>query len=62
LLKKLIAQMGINPRRLRLEWVATSEEVKFVKVMREFAAELKELGALRLQEEKEEEGGGKYEA
>lgn len=48
LLKKLIAQLGIDDRRLRLEWISASEEVKFVTVMREFVKELKELGALKL--------------
>ena len=46
LLKKVIAQFGIDPARLRLEWVSASEGNKFARVMNEFTGEIKELGPL----------------
>ncbi len=44
MLKKLLEQMGINPRRLRLEWVSATEGAKFARVIKEFVEEIKELG------------------
>ncbi len=44
MLKKLLEQMGINPRRLRLEWVSATEGAKFARVMREFVDEIRQLG------------------
>ncbi|MCD4783439.1 MAG: hydrogenase iron-sulfur subunit [Candidatus Eremiobacteraeota bacterium] len=46
LLEKVLVQFGINPRRLRLEWVSASEGNKFARVMNEFSAEIKKLGPL----------------
>jgi len=47
LLEKLLEEFGINPKRLRLEWVSASEGVKFARVMNEFIDEIKILGPLR---------------
>ncbi|MCD6448468.1 MAG: hydrogenase iron-sulfur subunit [Thermoplasmata archaeon] len=44
MLKKLLEQMGINPRRLRLEWVSATEGAKFARVMKEFVEEIRQLG------------------
>ena len=44
MLKKLLKEMGLNPKRLRLEWISATEGVKFSKVMKEFVEEIKELG------------------
>lgn len=44
ILKKLLKDMGINPKRLRLEWISATEGEKFAKVMKEFVEEIKELG------------------
>ncbi|MCD6081539.1 hydrogenase iron-sulfur subunit [candidate division WOR-3 bacterium] len=49
LLKKVLEQLGIDPRRLRLEWIAASESRKFVVTIRKFVDELKQLGPLRLE-------------
>ncbi|RLF48974.1 MAG: methyl-viologen-reducing hydrogenase subunit delta [Thermoplasmata archaeon] len=48
LLKKLLEQLGINPKRLRLEWISASEGRKFAEVAREFTEEIRNLGPLRL--------------
>jgi len=44
LLKKLIEQFGIEPERLRLEWVSASEGDRFATVIREMTEEIKKLG------------------
>jgi len=44
MLKKLLAEMGINPKRLRLEWISATEGQKFSRVIKEFVNEIKELG------------------
>lgn len=47
LLKKFLRQMGINPDRVRLEWISATEGRKFARVVSEFTDELKRLGPLR---------------
>jgi F420-non-reducing hydrogenase iron-sulfur subunit len=44
MLKKLLETVGIDPRRLRLEWISASEGGKFAEVVKDFVEELKELG------------------
>jgi F420-non-reducing hydrogenase iron-sulfur subunit len=44
LLKRLISQLGIDPRRVRLEWISTAEGQKFAQVITDFTNEIKELG------------------
>lgn len=44
--KKLLEYSGINPDRLRLEWVSASEGLRYAEVVTEFTDELKELGPL----------------
>jgi len=44
LIKQLISQMGIEPERLRLEWVSAAEGQRFAQVVTEFTEELKQLG------------------
>ncbi len=46
LMKKLLAQMGIEPERLRLEWISATEAKKFVEVVKDFVKKLKELGPI----------------
>lgn len=43
-LKELLAFAGIEPERLRLEWVSSSEGPKYARVMNEFVATIRELG------------------
>ena len=50
LLKKLLGDLGINPDRLRLEWVSAAEGKKFVNVMNEFTDYIRKLGSLELSE------------
>ena len=46
LVRKLMTHIGLNPKRLRLEWIAASEGSRFAEVMDDFTAELEELGPL----------------
>ena len=52
-LKHLIKDFGIDPRRLRLEWVSASEGDKFAKVVNEMTEEIRQLGPLKLSVQRE---------
>ncbi len=47
-LKRLIQGFGIDPRRLRLEWVSASEGDRFAEVVNEMTEEIRALGPLSL--------------
>jgi F420-non-reducing hydrogenase iron-sulfur subunit len=47
LLKRLLAQFGIDERRLRLEWISASEGDRVRTVMNQMAEQIRELGPLR---------------
>jgi F420-non-reducing hydrogenase iron-sulfur subunit len=47
-LSRLIARFGIDPRRLRLEWVSASEGDRFAEVVNTFTEEVRSLGPLHL--------------
>jgi len=47
LTKNLLPQIGIEPERLRLEWISTSEAEKFQSAADEFIDEVTKLGPLR---------------
>jgi F420-non-reducing hydrogenase iron-sulfur subunit len=55
-LSKLLDQIGIGSERIRLEWIAASEGVKFAQVMEEFTNHIKNLGPSPLKGS--ETGGG----
>ncbi len=44
LLRMLLKQFGLNPKRLRLEWVSAGEGQKFAQVIKEFVEEIKQCG------------------
>ena len=44
MLKRVMPDFGVDPRRLRLEWISAAEGRKLVNVMNEFTEELRELG------------------
>lgn len=46
LCKKLLQQIGVNPDRLRLEWVSASQGTRFAAVMNDFSKKMEELGPL----------------
>lgn len=44
LLKRILKQLGINDKRLRLEWISASEGSKFTQSMTEFTETIRNLG------------------
>jgi F420-non-reducing hydrogenase iron-sulfur subunit len=44
--KKLLEYTGLNPDRLRLEWVSASQGIRYAEVVTDFTARLRELGPL----------------
>ena len=44
--KKLLEYIGVNPDRLRLEWVSASEGIRYAEIVTDFTDRLKELGPL----------------
>ena len=46
LAKKLLEHTGVNPERLRIEWISASEGVRFAEVMNDFTSQLRELGPI----------------
>jgi F420-non-reducing hydrogenase iron-sulfur subunit len=47
-LKRLVKDFGIDPRRLRLEWVSASEGDRFAAIVNEMTEEIRTLGPLKL--------------
>lgn len=48
MLKRMVGQLGIEPERLRLEWISASEGDRVQKVVNEMTEQLKKLGPLEL--------------
>jgi F420-non-reducing hydrogenase iron-sulfur subunit len=48
MLKRYLAAMGIEDKRVRLEWIAASEGDKVQRVTNEMVEQLRKLGPLRL--------------
>jgi len=44
--KRILEKLGVNPERLRLEWVSAGEGTRFAQVMNELSAKVKSLGPL----------------
>jgi F420-non-reducing hydrogenase iron-sulfur subunit len=42
--RELVRILGVDPARLRLEWISSSEGVRFAEVARDFTRQLEELG------------------
>ena len=50
LLRKILPEYGIEPERVRLEWVSASEGERFGRVVDEFTEQIRALGPLKLEE------------
>jgi F420-non-reducing hydrogenase iron-sulfur subunit len=48
--RSLMALLGIESERLRLEWISAAEGARFADVIREFTKQVRELGANELGE------------
>jgi coenzyme F420-reducing hydrogenase delta subunit len=46
LTRKLMKHIGLNPERLRIEWISAAEGTRFAEVMNDFVGRLKALGPL----------------
>jgi len=46
LARKVLTLLGINPDRLRLEWISASEGMRFAEVMNDFGRQLRQMGPL----------------
>ena len=46
LLKKVLAEVGINPDRFDLQWASAAEAPRFVKLITEFTGRIKTLGPI----------------
>ena len=56
--RKLLKQIGIDPARLRLEFVSASQGARFADVVTDFTRQLKELGPIGIDEAKDGNGIG----
>jgi F420-non-reducing hydrogenase iron-sulfur subunit len=50
LLKRVLRDFGIEPERVRLEWIAASEGDKVQRVINEMTEQVRDLGPLRLEQ------------
>jgi F420-non-reducing hydrogenase iron-sulfur subunit len=50
LLKRILPDYGVEPERVRLEWVAASEGERFATIVDEFTEQIRELGPLGVKE------------
>ena len=48
--QELIEILGINPVRLRLEWISSAEGVRFAEVARDFTEKIQALGPSNLKQ------------
>ena len=53
IMKRIIEGLGIEPERLRLEWISASEGKRYVKLIDEFIEEIRALGPLKLPQKAE---------
>ena len=49
--KRLLDYLGIDQRRVRIDWISAAEGNMFAQTMTKFTEEMKELGPLSLKEE-----------
>jgi F420-non-reducing hydrogenase iron-sulfur subunit len=48
LLKRMLDQLGIEPPRLRLEWISASEGIRYQEVINAFVEDIRRMGPLGL--------------
>ncbi len=46
LAKRILEHLGVNPARLRIEWISAAEGARFAEVMNDFTRQVRELGPL----------------
>ncbi|MCK4549952.1 MAG: hydrogenase iron-sulfur subunit, partial [Candidatus Krumholzibacteria bacterium] len=50
LLQRILPEYGVEPERVRLEWIAASEGERFATIVNEFTEQIRELGPLGVKE------------
>jgi len=48
--KELIEILGIEPQRLRLEWISSAEGTRFAEIAKEFTEQIRSLGPSNLKQ------------
>ena len=48
--KELATMLGIEPGRVRLEWISSAEGTRFAEVAQEFTEQIQSLGPLKIEE------------
>jgi F420-non-reducing hydrogenase iron-sulfur subunit len=48
--RELVEMLGIEPERLRLEWISSAEGVRFAEIAKEFTEQIKSLGPSALKQ------------
>ena len=48
--QKLVELLGINAKRLKLEWISSAEGTKFAEVATQFTKEIKTLGPINMKQ------------
>ncbi|TRZ94098.1 MAG: hydrogenase iron-sulfur subunit [Dehalococcoidia bacterium] len=56
LLKKMLAQLGVEEERVRLDWVSASEGDHFVSIVNDMTEKVRALGPFRQNSEEEKHG------
>jgi F420-non-reducing hydrogenase iron-sulfur subunit len=56
LAKKILEHIGVNPDRLRIEWISSGEGIRFAEIMNDFTRKLKDMGPLGEGTETDENG------
>jgi hypothetical protein len=46
LTRRLLKHIGVNPERLRIEWISSAEGIRFAQIMNDVARKVKEFGPL----------------
>lgn len=48
--KELAIMLGIEPERVRLEWISSAEGTRFAEVAQKFTEQIQSLGPLKIKE------------
>jgi coenzyme F420-reducing hydrogenase delta subunit len=48
--RELLVLLGIDPQRIRIEWISSAEGTKFAKVANEFTQTIKALGPANIKQ------------
>lgn len=46
IVRRLLSYLGIDPRRVRLDWVSAAEGARFAQIVTEFTEEIRKLGPI----------------